>query len=58
MGYALDVLRKHQTVLETNLNYTPGIAIDVNMLSVYKKQLREVKRAIEKLESADIIRQN
>jgi hypothetical protein len=58
MGYALDVLRKHRTVLEMNLKYTPGIIVNVDMLPVYKKQLREVMRAIERLEMIEVQKHN
>jgi hypothetical protein len=57
MTYALNILQKHQKALETNLKETPGIIMNEKMMPVYKRQLREVKKAIQYLELEEFTRE-
>lgn len=52
MNYPLNVLHKHKATLEVNLKIVPGIQVNLKMLPVFRRQLREVCQAIEYLEKA------
>jgi len=54
INYALNILYKHQAVLRANLIINPSIKFEMNLVSTYKKHLREVETAIEFLENAPL----
>jgi len=50
MSFAVKVLRKYKDTLELNIHGTQGMIINEQRISDFKKQVRELKKAIEYLE--------
>lgn len=54
MSFAVEILRKYKDTLELNIHGTQGMIINERRISDFKKQVRELKKAIEYLELVEL----
>lgn len=49
-NYPIEILMRHKATLETNIKGVPGMVINDDTITIYRKQLRQLKKAIAYLE--------